>query len=163
MAKSNAENSVSVLVVCLGNICRSPMGEAVLREVAKSRGHDIEVDSCGTGAYHCGEDPDERTVATCRKAGLCLHPFRPLEREDFDKFTHILAADTNNLRNLQSIAPKNSSAEVRLWGSYLDDKPIPDPYYGSSGGFERVYEQCVRLSNAFLDDVFGKPKPTSGL
>jgi len=107
-----------VLIVCLGNICRSPMGEAVLKKVAKDRDIDILVDSAGTGAYHIGEEPDERTTATCEKV---------------------------------------RRAEVKLWGSYLDDKSIPDPYYGGIKGFEGIYHQCVGLSKAFLNTLSSAP------
>ncbi|THV05988.1 phosphotyrosine protein phosphatase [Dendrothele bispora CBS 962.96] len=150
-------SDLKVLIVCLGNICRSPMGEAILRDVAKKRGIEIEVDSCGTAGYHVGEEPDERTVATCKKHGIPIdHSARQISSSDFTEFTHILAADENNLRNLNGVKPKNATAEVKLFGSYLDNKPIADPYYGGINGFERVYEQCVRLSNAFLDKVVGK-------
>ncbi|KAJ8083803.1 Low molecular weight phosphotyrosine protein phosphatase [Marasmius tenuissimus] len=133
------------------------MGEAVLREIAKKRGLDITVDSCGTGAYHVGEDPDDRTVATCKKHGVPIsHKARAVDDEDYTTFTHILAADGSNLRALERNKPRGSTAEVRLWGSYHDNEPIGDPYYGGINGFETVYQQCVTFSNAFLDDVFGK-------
>ncbi|PPQ63009.1 hypothetical protein CVT24_006115 [Panaeolus cyanescens] len=168
---------IKALVVCLGNICRSPMGEAVLREVAKQRGIDLEVDSAGTAGYHVGEEPDERfrTMLLIAPLKCITHeirieldshfalavqhnvPIDSLARQvstsDFVKFTHILASDESNLRNLERVKPTNTTAEVRLWGSYLDKKPIPDPYYGGIDGFEKVYQQCVRLSNAFLDEV----------
>ncbi|TFK36855.1 phosphotyrosine protein phosphatase I superfamily [Crucibulum laeve] len=148
---------LKVLVVCLGNICRSPMGEAVLKDVAKKRGVDIVVDSCGTAGYHVGEEPDERTVSVCKKHGVPINSLaRQVATSDFTNFTHILAADESNLRNLQAVKPHNSTADVRLWGSYLDNKPIPDPYYGGINGFEKVFQQCTALSNAFLDDVLGK-------
>jgi len=148
-----------VLVVCLGNICRSPMGEAVLKDVARKRGLDILVDSCGTAGYHVGEEPDERTVAVCKKHDVPIDSqARQIATSDFTRFTHILAADENNLRNLENIKPSNATAEVRLWGSYLDGKPIPDPYYGGMNGFEKVFQQCVLLSNAFLDEVLEKNK-----
>ncbi|EDR15135.1 uncharacterized protein LACBIDRAFT_243421, partial [Laccaria bicolor S238N-H82] len=141
----------------LGNICRSPMGEAVLQDIAKKRGLDIVVDSCGTAGYHVGEEPDERTVAVCQKHGVPISSHaRQVASSDFTRFTHILASDENNLKNLISVKPANATAEVRLWGSYLDGKSIPDPYYGRTNGFENVYQQCVRLSNAFLDDVTAK-------
>ncbi|KAF8167753.1 phosphotyrosine protein phosphatase I superfamily, partial [Crassisporium funariophilum] len=136
-----------------GNICRSPMGEAVLQDVAMKRGLDIVVDSCGTAGYHVGDEPDERTVAVCKKNNVPINSVaRQVTTSDFVRFTHILAADENNLRHLNHIKPANATAVVRLWGSYLDDKSIPDPYYGG-GGFEKVYKQCVILSNAFLDEV----------
>ncbi|KAJ3550276.1 hypothetical protein NMY22_g559 [Coprinellus aureogranulatus] len=175
MAPSRDPSEVKVLVVCLGNICRSPMGEAVLQHIAKQRSLDITVDSAGTAGYHVGEEPDERcaslqilliatgsqrmlqrTVATCKKHGVPIDSYaRQVATSDFTCFTHILASDENNLKNLQTIKPSNATAEVRLWGSYLDGKPIPDPYYGRANAFESVYQQCVRLSNAFLDEVFG--------
>ncbi|KAF8203833.1 low molecular weight phosphotyrosine protein phosphatase [Pholiota molesta] len=147
---------IKALVVCLGNICRSPMGEAVLKDIASKRGIDIAVDSCGTAGYHVGEEPDERTVATCRKHNVPIDSLaRQISTSDFVRFTHILAADENNLRHLQSMQPPNATAEVRLWGSYLDNKAIPDPYYGGMW-LRKVFQQCVRLSNAFLDEVAGK-------
>jgi len=147
----------SALVVCLGNICRSPMGEAVLKHVAKERGIDILIESAGTAGYHVGEEPDERTIAVCKKHGVPInHEARQVSAEDFRKFTHILASDEANLRALERMKPSDATAEVRLWGSYVDNKPIADPYYGGMDGFEQVYKQCVQYSNAFLDDVVGK-------
>ncbi|KAK0506279.1 phosphotyrosine protein phosphatase [Armillaria luteobubalina] len=152
-----SSDQVKVLIVCLGNICRSPMGEAVMRDIAKQRGHDIVLDSAGTGAYHEGEDPDDRAVATCQKHKIPIsHAARKVRTSDYTAFTHILAADGNNLNSLRRNAPRNATATIRLWGSYLESNlPISDPYYGGNSGFERVYQQCVALSNAFLDDVFG--------
>jgi len=133
------------------------MGEAVLKDIARKRGLNIVVDSCGTAGYHVGEEPDERTVAVCQKHDVHIDSLaRQVATSDFVQFTHILAADENNLRHLNSIKPANATAEVRLWGSYLDNKPIPDPYYGGVAGFEKVFQQCVLLSNAFLDEVLGK-------
>jgi low molecular weight phosphotyrosine protein phosphatase len=130
------------------------MGEAVLKDVALKRGLDITVESAGTAGYHVGEEPDERTVAVCKKHNVPIDSFaRQVKTSDFVQFTHILAADESNLRHLNNMMPTNSTAEVRLWGSYLDNKPIPDPYYGGVAGFEKVFQQCVFLSNAFLDGV----------
>lgn len=101
------------------------------------------------------------------------HKARQIATSDFTNFTHILTADESNLRNLHRVKPSNSTAEVRLWGSYLDNKPIADPYYGNivssllrvtdiilcfglQDGFDACYQQCVELSNAFLDEVIGQ-------
>ncbi|KAG7099015.1 hypothetical protein E1B28_000898 [Marasmius oreades] len=157
------------------------MGEAVLRDIAKNRGLDIHVDSCGTGAYHVGEDPDDRTVAICKKVryedashiairlmetlqhGVPIsHKARAISESDYKKFTHILAADGSNLRSLERFKPEDATAEVRLWGSYHNDDPIGDPYYGGINGFEKVYQQCVTFSSAFLDEVFGKSSDDKG-
>ncbi|KAI0051647.1 phosphotyrosine protein phosphatase [Auriscalpium vulgare] len=151
-----------VLIVCLGNICRSPIGEAVLQHVASERGVDIAVDSAGTAGYHVGEEPDDRAIATCKKFGVPInHAARQVHAEDFSEYTHILAADESNLRNLERIRPRNATAELRLWGSYVDNKPIDDPYYGGMKNFETTYRQCLQLSNAFLDDVFGTTTKTA--
>ncbi|KAJ7900193.1 phosphotyrosine protein phosphatase I superfamily [Mycena olivaceomarginata] len=145
-----------VLVVCLGNICRSPMGEAVLAAAAKKRGLNIVVDSCGTAGYHVGEDPDDRTVATCKKHKIPIsHKSRKLASSDFTDFTHILASDDSNLRDIKRVTPANSTADIRLWGSYLDGKSIPDPWYGGLR-LRGTYQQCTSLSEAFLDDLEGK-------
>ncbi|KZT37408.1 LMWPc-domain-containing protein [Sistotremastrum suecicum HHB10207 ss-3] len=154
----------SVLIVCLGNICRSPMGEAVLKEVAKQRGLDVSVQSAGTAGYHVGEEPDERlvrylnrTVATCKKHNIPInHEAQQVGREDFRTFDYILGSDANNVRDLERLKPKDAKATVALWGSFDDGRPIADPYYGGIDGFERCYQQCVRYSNAFLDQAFGE-------
>ncbi|KAJ7099610.1 phosphotyrosine protein phosphatase I superfamily, partial [Mycena crocata] len=132
-----------------GNICRSPMGEAVLAAAAKKRGLNIEVDSCGTAGYHVGEDPDDHKIPIS-------HHSRKLASSDFTKFTHILASDASNLRDIQRVMPDSATADVRLWGSYLDGKSIPDPWYGGLSGFENTFQQCTALSDAFLDHLEGK-------
>ncbi|KAF8140392.1 phosphotyrosine protein phosphatase I superfamily [Boletus edulis] len=148
--------TLSVLIVCLGNICRSPMGEAVLRHEATKRGIDIHVDSAGTGAYHIGEDPDYRL----QTKDSCRTQTRQAEEADFNKFQYILAADGSNLRNLMAKKPGEGTATVRLWGSYLDNKPISDPYYGDivrfSPHLRECFEECTRFSKAFLDEVVSK-------
>ncbi|KAH7885918.1 phosphotyrosine protein phosphatase I superfamily [Phlebopus sp. FC_14] len=149
--------TLSVLIVCLGNICRSPMGEAVLKHEAEKRGIAIAVDSAGTAGYHVGEDPDYRTTSTCIKHKIPItHAARQVKESDFKNFQYILAADESNLRRLEERKPRNARAQVHLWGSYLDNKPIGDPYYGGIEDFERCFEQCTKLSNAFLDEVVGK-------
>ncbi|KAF8592044.1 phosphotyrosine protein phosphatase [Ramaria rubella] len=151
-------SSASVLVVCLGNICRSPMGEAVLAHQVKERGLDVKVDSAGTAGYHVGEEPDERSTATCRKHGVAIsHEARKVTPEDFRKFSHILASDKSNLANLELMKPADATAIVRLWGSYDDGKSIEDPYYGGIDGFEKAYRQCLKYSNAFLDKLVATP------
>ncbi|GAA5924158.1 tyrosine protein phosphatase LTP1 [Sporobolomyces koalae] len=145
-----------VLMCCLGNICRSPMAEAVLQDVVNKRGlKDFQVDSCGTAGYHVGEEPDERTTSVCRKHGVPINSTaRQLQRSDFDKFDYILAMDAwGNLKNIQKVQPKGSKAKVALFGSFDDGKDIEDPYYGGKDGFEKTYEQCVRYSEALLKEM----------
>ncbi|KAG8933150.1 hypothetical protein FRC02_012374 [Tulasnella sp. 418] len=164
MSDSTDLKPISVLIVCLGNICRSPMGEAVMQHIAKQNGLPVEVDSAGTGAYHIGEDPDDRTVDTCKKHGVPIdHLARAVTLSDFTEFDYILASDKQNLSNLQRKAPKNSTATVALFGSFGDGKPIADPYYGGIDGFEKSYEQCVAYSEAFFKSIYGEDaiKPSS--
>jgi len=134
------------------------MGEAVLKHIANERKIDITVDSAGTAGYHVGEEPDDRTTATCEKYGVSIsHEARQVSQSDFYNFTHILASDNSNLASLLRTKPSDCTAEVKLWGSYLDGKPIADPYYGGIKGFEDTYNQCVELSNAFLDTLTKAP------
>ncbi|CAE6408406.1 protein-tyrosine phosphatase [Rhizoctonia solani AG-1 IB] len=133
------------------------MGHAVLEHEAKKRGLSVVVDSAGTAAYHVGEPPDERTVATCKKHSVPInHHARAVKPSDFKTFDYILASDNANLSNLKSMAPNNSTATIALFGAYGDSKPIADPYYGGIDGFEAAFDQCVRYSNGFLDQVFGQ-------
>ncbi|KLO17042.1 phosphotyrosine protein phosphatase [Schizopora paradoxa] len=148
--------STSVLIVCLGNICRSPMGEAVLRHVGKERGVDLKVDSAGTAAYHTGEDPDDRTVDVCKQNGVAIsHAARQVTKQDYYDFDYILGADTQNLENLKRRKPDDSKAKVALFGSFIDGEPeaISDPYYGGTKGFKTCFKQCERFSHAFLDHL----------
>ncbi|KAF8311425.1 phosphotyrosine protein phosphatase [Cantharellus anzutake] len=161
---AGSERPLHVLIVCLGNICRSPMGHAVMEHEAKKKGLNLVVDSAGTAAYHEGEEPDERTVATCKKHGVPIdHLARAVVQNDFKTFDYILASDTQNLENLRRVAPKGSKAKIALFGSFDDNKPIQDPYYGGMRGFEKTYEQCVQYSHAFFDYVSANGSPTASL
>ncbi|SCV72334.1 BQ2448_3871 [Microbotryum intermedium] len=157
-----------ILFVCLGNICRSPLAEAVFAHLVQERGLSTsfeKIDSAGTAGYHVGEEPDERTVATCKKHGvpissLCRQLQARLEslcKSDFDEFDVIVGMDTMNMANIEKIRPKNSKAKVTLFGVYGDGKVIQDPYYGGPGGFEKTYQQCLAYSEGLLADLgFGK-------
>ncbi|KAG8851571.1 hypothetical protein FRB91_007727 [Serendipita sp. 411] len=144
----------SVLVVCLGNICRSPMGQAVLTHVAKERGIDIHVESAGTAGYHVGDEPDERTVATCQRHGVKINSLaQQVERSHFKRFDYILASDRSNLSTLERVKPADSTAIVCLFSNWSDGLPIQDPYYGGMDGFEKCFTQCEKYSNALLDHI----------
>ncbi|GAA6047990.1 hypothetical protein JCM3770_006459 [Rhodotorula araucariae] len=141
----------SVLFVCLGNICRSPLAEAVFADMAKKRGYDIEVDSAGTAGYHIGEEPDERSVETCQKHGVPINSVcRQLEKADFTRFDYIVGMDSMNMRNIEKAKPRDATAKIALFGSFGDGKVIEDPYYGGPGGFEKTYRQCVQYSEGLL-------------
>ncbi|MBB3825636.1 low molecular weight protein-tyrosine-phosphatase [Xanthomonas arboricola] len=138
---------MKLLIVCLGNICRSPMGEGAVRaqldEARLSRR--IQVDSAGTGDWHAGDPPDPRAIRCARGHGVDISGLRARQvlREDFEHFDWLLCADANNLRDLQRIAPATLRDKVALWLPWAgvdarDD--IPDPYTGSSKEFEQVWQ-----------------------
>jgi protein-tyrosine phosphatase len=136
-----------VLMVCLGNLCRSPTAEAMLRRKAHEAGLDdrIEVDSAGTADYHVGSPPDRRAVAHGERRGLAMAQLRgrQVSRDDFDRFDLILAMDDDNLAGLKRIRPAGSRAQVALLMSYAPQagsREVPDPYYGGAEGFETVLD-----------------------
>ncbi|KAN0063183.1 Low molecular weight phosphotyrosine protein phosphatase [Thecaphora frezii] len=157
MAPSSQQQPINVLFCCLGNICRSPMAEAVFADLVTNAGirHRFgTIDSCGTGNYHEGEEPDERTTALCKRKNIPINCLaRGVVREDFNTFDYILGMDVNNVRNLKSMAPPRSKAQIRMFGEFDDGKPIADPYYGGKNGFEITYEQVLRYSHAFLREL----------
>jgi protein-tyrosine phosphatase len=136
-----------ILMVCLGNICRSPTAEAALREALTDAGlsHRFEVDSAGTGTWHLGEPPDARMTAAAGEVGLELTGrARRVTATDFDTYDLILAMDRSNLADLQALAPDDAArAKIRLFREFepgADADEVPDPYYGGSDGFGRVVE-----------------------
>ena len=138
MAKAGGQPR-RVLLVCMGNICRSPTAEAVLRVKAKQAGLAIEFDSAGTENYHIGDPPDPRSIrhAAVRGYDLAKLRARQVHADDFHAFDLILAADELNLRELRRRCPPELHARLSL---FLDDDALPDPYYGESDGFEKVLD-----------------------
>jgi protein-tyrosine phosphatase len=135
-----------ILFVCLGNICRSPTAEAVLRKLAAEQPlAGLEIDSAGTGNYHAGQPPDARTIAAARRRGIDMGALRArqIERADFQRFDLILAMDHQNLKDCQRIAPTPRRAELQLFLKYAPDcgyEEVPDPYSGEAADFERVLD-----------------------
>ena len=133
-----------VLVVCMGNICRSPTGEAVLRAKAKQLGINVEIDSAGTIGYHQGNPPDERSRQAGERRGYSFKGIRSrkVENQDFSYFDLVLAADRDNLHDLQAICPAEYQHKLRLYLSFgqSEQQEIPDPYYGGEHGFELVLD-----------------------
>ncbi|KAM9703123.1 low molecular weight phosphotyrosine protein phosphatase isoform 1-T1 [Menidia menidia] len=150
--------SKSVLFVCLGNICRSPIAEAVFRKMATDAGvvDKWRIDSAATSTYEIGNPPDHRGQACMKKHDVPMrHVARQVTKDDFMSFEYILCMDESNMSDLTRKAKsvKNHKAKIELLGSYDPQKQliIKDPYYGSDEDFEKVYVQCVRCCTAFLE------------
>ena len=152
-----------LLFVCLGNICRSPTAEGVMRHLLEEEGltDEIELDSAGTGGWHIGKPPDKRATKAARTRGITLEgEGRRISREDFDRFDLILPLDRENLVNVLALAPDEEAREkVRLLREFdaeavgAGDLDVPDPYYGGAAGFENVLELVERASRGLLDHV----------
>jgi protein-tyrosine phosphatase len=149
-----------VLLVCMGNICRSPTAEGVLRQLLKinNLGDTVEVDSAGTHGYHVGEAPDSRTqrAAALRGYNLSQLRARKVARQDLDYFDLILAMDKSNFDNLQRMAAPEQQERIRLFMDYarnFDDEEVPDPYYGLGHGFDLVLDMVEDASLGLIDEI----------
>ncbi|WP_264559370.1 low molecular weight protein-tyrosine-phosphatase [Flavobacterium sp. N2270] len=131
-----------ILMVCLGNICRSPLAEGILRSKLSNN---FIVDSAGTGGWHAGELPDRRSIEIANKNGLDItnQRARKFTKNDFTDFDIIYAMDSSNLKDILQLAPdENAKSKVHLILNELypnENKDVPDPYYGQNDGFEKVY------------------------
>lgn len=150
---------VRVLFVCMGNICRSPTAEGVFRKLHQELAPelDIHMDSAGTHAYHIGDAPDPRSQAAALKRGIDIssHQGRQAVVQDFHDFDYVIAMDSENLRRLQALRPKHAKAELKLLLEYADAglRDVPDPYYGGSGGFERVLDLVEQGGRGLLAHI----------
>ena len=138
-----------ILFVCLGNICRSPTAEGVLRAIAAREFPELklDIDSAGTADYHVGEPPDRRTVAAGRRRGYDLAGLRArvVRRDDFGRFNYVLAMDHANLAELERLRPEGAAARLALFLEFAPEAKVldvPDPYYGGVEDFERVLDLC---------------------
>jgi protein-tyrosine phosphatase len=150
---------MKILMVCLGNICRSPLAEGILRQKTIENQHTIIIDSAGTIGIHAGEQPDKRMQATALKYGIDLSTLhsRQITLNDFQEFDRIYAMDESNYSDLQKLARNEvQKAKVRL---LLDENPlnslknVPDPYYGGQEGFEQVYFLLEETINHLINNL----------
>eukprot|EP01112_Ceratiomyxa_fruticulosa_P010470 TRINITY_DN2774_c0_g1_i1.p1 TRINITY_DN2774_c0_g1~~TRINITY_DN2774_c0_g1_i1.p1 ORF type:complete len:165 (-),score=29.47 TRINITY_DN2774_c0_g1_i1:225-719(-) len=157
----------SVVFVCTGNICRSPMGEVVMKHLLRERGLDVhwEVDSCGTTGYHVGDRPDERSAECCKNNLVGMAPITHLARQvhksDFTTFEYMLCMDNSHLEHLKRIKPAGATTKLSLLGAFdptpkKDGLEVRDPYFDSMKAFQQNFEQILRCCTAFLDSIYGK-------
>ncbi|BBF68232.1 low molecular weight protein-tyrosine-phosphatase [Sphingomonas bisphenolicum] len=145
----------SVLFVCLGNICRSPLAEAALRAAAEKAGIDMVVDSAGTGDWHVGSPPDPRAQAVALRHGIDISGYagRQVSAADFRRFTHIFALDADNLKNLRRIRPSDGTADLRLLMDMVPGREgtgVVDPYFGDEAGFDQTWDDVARAAGVIV-------------
>ena len=157
MSAARQAEKIRVLMVCLGNICRSPTAEAMLRKKVREAGLDdrIEVDSAGTADYHVESPPDRRAIAHGERRGLAMQALRgrQVSRADFERFDFVLAMDADNLADLKRLRPPGSRAKVALLMSYAPEagaREVPDPYHGGADGFETVLYLVESAADGFV-------------
>jgi protein-tyrosine phosphatase len=153
------KEEVSVLFVCMANICRSPTAEGVFRHVVNEAGlaERFEIDSAGTHAYHTGEPPDRRAVAAAEKRGVSLKDIaaRRVADIDFEQFDYVIAMDEDNQQRLLDQSPQEHQSKIHLFLSFSadDEIEVPDPYYGGAKGFERVLDLIEKASKDLLKSI----------
>ena len=149
---------MKILVVCLGNICRSPLAEGILLHMVKEKDLSITIDSAGTSDYHIDEAPDARTVANAKKHKIDLSPLRARQFtvEDFDAFDKIYVMDKSNLQNVLKLARhENDKQKVDLFLNVShpnQNMEVPDPYFGGEAGFENVFQLVWNASEKLIRD-----------
>ena len=155
-----SSSRTSVLFVCLGNICRSPLAEGVFRHLVEQEGlaDRFDIDSAGTGAWHVGERSDARSTLVAEQHGIELDSrARQVVLEDFGRFDYIIAMDHDNLRTLQRMSEANGSGAhielLRMYEPERDGDEVPDPYYGGASGFENVYKMVKRSCRGLLKQL----------
>ncbi|TIV50121.1 MAG: low molecular weight phosphotyrosine protein phosphatase [Mesorhizobium sp.] len=158
----------SVLFVCLGNICRSPLAEGVLRTVwaERGRGRDMLLDSAGTGGWHAGQEPDRRSIAVAPRHGVDIsgQRARKVLPEDFLRFDLILGMDRANVRDLKALAPQAARDRVHLYLDFAAGRAadVPDPYYDGAEAFASVYRMIREASEALAKRLEASVSPTNG-
>jgi protein-tyrosine phosphatase len=152
---------VAVCFVCLGNICRSPTAEGVMRHLVREAGLEqtVRVDSAGTGSWHVGDSPDRRARAAGARRGIEIAgAARQFQRADFARFDYVVAMDGDNHADLEKLAPNaEARSKLHLLRSFDPASPadasVPDPYYGGAEGFDEVVELCLAACRPLLERI----------
>jgi protein-tyrosine phosphatase len=152
---------IKVLFVCLGNICRSPLAEAIFNHKVRERNLQtlLSADSCGTSDYHIGELPDERTIQCAKNYGINLnHRGRQLNRLDFKHFDYLLVMDRSNYDNVRQIMKQHGMQHDRIFmlrelSGFAGKLEVPDPYYGGENDFQEVYRILDEAIDELLDKI----------
>ncbi|HEX6318840.1 MAG TPA: low molecular weight protein-tyrosine-phosphatase [Burkholderiales bacterium] len=147
--------TLRVLFVCTGNICRSPTAEGVFRELSRKAGVEVHVESAGTHDYHVGQPPDRRALRHARERGydLSAQRARQLRKRDFEEFDVIVAMDRGHLEILQAHCPPQHRGKLRM---LVHGRDVPDPYYGGTEGFEQVLDMVEAACLGLLHEI-GRP------
>ena len=150
----------SLLFVCLGNICRSPLAEGALRAEAARAGVAVTVDSAGTGDWHAGEAPDPRAIAVAGRHGVDLSGLRArqVRAEDFRRFDHVIALDHRNLADLRRLAPADAMAALSLlldWVPGREGQGVVDPWFGDAAGFDVTWAEVTAAARALVGRLGG--------
>jgi protein-tyrosine phosphatase len=151
---------MKILVVCSGNICRSPAAEAAIRKAAEEAGIDVEVDSAGTGSWNIGQPPHPESVAAGARSGLEItgraRKFNPI---DFDRYDMILVMDRSNLSDLIDLSPtKEAQAKIRLFRTFdpdTDESEVPDPWGGPAEGYDETIRIVTAAAHGLVDTLAG--------
>lgn len=150
---------MKILMVCLGNICRSPIADGLLRKKVEELGLDVKVDSAGTSAHHIGEKPDERMRKTAKNFGTPIDFLRARQFivEDFDAFDIIYAMDQSNYNNIIALAKNDvDKNKVKLFLNELypnENRAVPDPYFGGEQGFIDVYKMVDTATDKIIEKL----------
>lgn len=152
---------IGVLFVCLGNICRSPVAEAVFSDIVEQAGLSdrFDIDSAGTSAFHAGDAPDTRSAEVATRRGLTMsHASRQVTTEDLSRFQYVIAMDRSNLGKLEVLLEsEGGESELHLLRSFDesadDDLEVPDPYFGGPDGFEDVHDMIERAGAGLLEHI----------
>ncbi|MBK7887968.1 MAG: low molecular weight phosphotyrosine protein phosphatase [Bacteroidetes bacterium] len=149
---------MNILMVCLGNICRSPLAEGIMIEKLRKAGKNYFVDSAGTGGWHSGESPDQRSITIAAKHDIAIdhQRARKIHIDDFKRFDLVLAMDSSVYHDLIKIAPPESQNKVQLFLKYagMGDRDVPDPWYGEAEDFRKVFDlidtACENIAHKLL-------------